>query len=329
MAQIRARQDQLSGSVAGESSGLRPRSAAAIVRMPRMDIDCLGSRRRSGSCAPVRPGRTRHRRRPVPCRRSRTSLALMPGTRSEFAPFVMRAISRVRYRDEPISFAGYGEYSQSTDGNSSLRELLSTLEWLGPHAKCVLVEVESLAAANSGLPKKLLVAARNVAAAIRQAQSEAESDDVELCCTLFPSLAIGRRRRRESIEQTIFEDQDGAVVSYTDFFCKGPSIVVFFYSRCDNPLKCSLTVTKLGRVQSLLKARGLHDQVRTAAITYDPEFDLPARLRAYGQNRGVRMDARNRMLRDGRRCELAKSLQPRGSLHRVAGESASRRTLCS
>ena len=55
-------------------------------------------------------------------------------------------------------------------------------------------------------------------------------------------------------------------------------------------------VTKLANIQKLLEARGLADQINTAAITYDPAFNLPERLRGYGQNRGVRLDTRHRML---------------------------------
>ena len=102
---------------------------------------------------------------------------------------------------------------------------------------------------------------------------------------------------REPIESTVFEDHEGESITFKEFFHGHPSIVVFFYTRCDNPLKCSLTVTKLARIQKLLEAQGLADQIHTAAITYDPAFDLPERLRVYGQDRGVRMDARHRMLR--------------------------------
>jgi protein SCO1 len=111
------------------------------------------------------------------------------------------------------------------------------------------------------------------------------------------SWAVGSRRGCESVELTVFEDHEGALITFGEFFRGYPSIVVFFYTRCDNPLKCSLTVTKLARIQKLLEARGLADQIRTAAITYDPEFDLSERICGYGRNRGVRMDAGHRMLR--------------------------------
>ena len=86
-------------------------------------------------------------------------------------------------------------------------------------------------------------------------------------------------------------------MTFADLFHGHPTIVVFFYTRCDNPLKCSLTITKLARVQGLLRARGWHNRIHTAAITYDPGFDGPDRLRTFGERRGVRLDSHHRMLR--------------------------------
>ena len=94
-----------------------------------------------------------------------------------------------------------------------------------------------------------------------------------------------------------FEDHNGTPITYDQFFAGQPSIVAFFYTRCDNPQKCSLTVAKLARVQRQLVERGIADQVRTAAITYDPGFDLPSRLLAYGRGRQMLMDEGHRLLR--------------------------------
>jgi protein SCO1/2 len=130
-----------------------------------------------------------------------------------------------------------------------------------------------------------------------------ETGETDSCCTLpaglstVSSWALTSRRSCEPIEATVFEDHDGAPITFREFFRGRPSIVVFFYTRCDNPLKCSLTVTKLGRIQRLLEARGLFEHIQTAAITYDPAFDFADRLRGYGQARGVRLDGRHRMLR--------------------------------
>jgi protein SCO1/2 len=94
-----------------------------------------------------------------------------------------------------------------------------------------------------------------------------------------------------------FEDQDGTRLRYDDLFGGKPSIAVFFYTRCPNPNKCSLTITKLAQLQDAIAAAGVRGQLRTIAVTYDPDFDVPARLRAYGTDRGVVFDDDHRLVR--------------------------------
>jgi protein SCO1 len=221
---------------------------------------------------------------------------------ASFAPFVMGALANIRYRDEPVSFEAYGEYAVSASGTSPVRELLATLAWLGPQAHGVLPEVEALRAPAGGLPRKFGPDVERALQAIRDGdQGDDAGDD---CCSMRPAGSIGVHARApgaarpsRAIESMILEDQDGTKATFKAFFRGQPSIVVFFYTRCDNPMKCSLTIAKLARVQALLEARGLAGRIRTAAFTYDPAFDLPDRLRIYGQDRGVRMDAGHRLFR--------------------------------
>jgi protein SCO1/2 len=84
------------------------------------------------------------------------------------------------------------------------------------------------------------------------------------------------------------QDQHGRYETFEGFFSGTASLVAFFYTRCNSPYKCSLTVTKLGRLQALLEQRGLVGRLRLAAITYDPDFDTPKRLERYGCDRSVR-----------------------------------------
>jgi protein SCO1/2 len=232
------------------------------------------------------------------------ALRSYPRPTPALAPFLMRALTNIRYRDEPVSFENYGEYAVSTTGTTAVRELFAALAWLGPHARGVLPELESFRA-SSGLPRKLRIDVDRALQAIRSADQADQADEVgtHACCappsdlTSTFSRALDSRPGGESIESMVFEDHQAELVTFKELFHGQPSIVVFFYTRCDNPLKCSLTVTKLARIQKLLEEQGLADRIRTAAITYDPAFDLPARLRVYGQDRGVRMDQHHRMLR--------------------------------
>ena len=209
-----------------------------------------------------------------------------------FAPFVMRAITNIRYHEEPVAIDHYGEYATSATDTTPVRELLATLVWLGPHARGVFPEIKALRANPGGFSKKLLI---EVDRAVKATADPARLDEhgTDACCTLPTgfgnalSWARDSRRGCETIESTVFEDHDGARITFGEFFRGHPSVVVFFYTRCNNPQKCSLTIAKLARLQKLLLDRELTEEIRTAAITYDPAFDVPQRLRGYGQSRGV------------------------------------------
>ena len=224
-----------------------------------------------------------------------------PRPDAAFAPFLVRALSNIRSRDEPVSFESYGEYATSTAGTSPGREVLATLIWLGPHARGVRGDLQSLRG-QGGLSRKLrLDLDRALLATVADQPNDAGP---HACCGGMPDgtgnvsvVAAEHRVTSGPVDALMLEDHAGVRISFGEFFKGQPSIVVFFYTRCDNPLKCSLTIAKLARVQKLLESQGLAERIRTAAITYDPGFDLPARLRVYGQDRGVRMDAGHRMLR--------------------------------
>lgn len=238
--------------------------------------------------------------------------------RAAFAPHLARGVATIRYRDEPVSFEEYGEYALPGRGTTPLRELLATLAWLGPLGRPALEEVEALRETREGFGKLAGVIDAAVAA-IRRGGHGGDVEDAgggasESCCDSHGAIGSSwwsRDVRRGGVEMgsTPFEDQDGAPATYDELFRGHPSIVVFFYTRCDNPLKCSLTVSKLARVQQLMAARRLDERIHTAAITYDPAFDLPGRLRGYGRDRALRMDTHHHVLRsteglDALRCHF-------------------------
>ena len=225
------------------------------------------------------------------------ALRSYPNRDPAFAPFVTRAIANIRYHDEYVSFKSYGGYAIGPGGTTPVCELLSTLVWLGPEAQAVVAELESLRSGPTALGKKVLPRVDDALSAIR-----VESDRPD-CCQLpdgvrgLFSFVRTSRASSKPIEQAVFEDQHGASLTFAEFFHGRPSILVFFYTRCDNPLKCSLTITKLARIQQQLEANGLGEDINIAGITYDPEFDLPERLRTYGEQRAVRFTPRHRLLR--------------------------------
>ena len=225
------------------------------------------------------------------------ALRSYPTPNAAFAPFVVRAITNIRYRDERLSLETYGGFAIGAKGTSPVRELLTTLTWLGPHARAMISDLESLKAGPTALAKKYHPDLEQI---LNKIQSESESSD---CCNLPDSVRDlfswmhPSRTTSSSIASTVFEDQNGHTITFGEYFHGRPSIVVCFYTRCDNPLKCSLTITKLARIQKLLEVEGLADQINTAGITYDPGFDLSERLLNYGQHRGIRFATQHRLLR--------------------------------
>lgn len=224
------------------------------------------------------------------------ALRSYPTPKAAFAPFVTRSLGNVVGRNQLVSFAGYGEYVVSPgSGTSPIRELLETLCWLGPAAQTALPEVKAFAR-NPAFPGELK---GHLDRAIQAIAVERPRDE-EACCQMPDSLrglSTWARQAFGSAPSVIFEGDQGGRLTFDEVFSGHPTIVVFFYTRCDNPLKCTLSVTKLGRVQQLLEARGLSGRIHTAAITYDPDFDLAARMRSYGERRGLALGPTNRMLR--------------------------------
>lgn len=93
------------------------------------------------------------------------------------------------------------------------------------------------------------------------------------------------------------EDQDGTALTLGALLRGRASLLTFFYTRCMNPEKCSLTISKLARLQRIVAAAALEERIVLTAISYDPAFDLPKRLRDYGEARGLRFGATCRLLR--------------------------------
>ena len=114
----------------------------------------------------------------------------------------------------------------------------------------------------------------------------AEVAEDEALATATPWLEPARRPSLATLDVPM-TDQDGRVVPLSDLVDR-PTVVSFFYTRCDNPYKCTRTVTDMARLQHALEEAGLDDGVRLLLITYEPEFDSPGRLKQYGIDRDLR-----------------------------------------
>ena len=105
------------------------------------------------------------------------------------------------------------------------------------------------------------------------------------CCHASAAVTAGEAVRLSlcpgALGPVIVEDQAGARAPLVDLLRPRPSVVAFFYTRCMNPAKCSLTVTRLAGVAARLRGAG-----NVLALSYDGDFDTPPRLAAFGGDRG-------------------------------------------
>jgi protein SCO1 len=220
-----------------------------------------------------------------------------------FTSYLLKALANVRFHDDALSFEQYGGYAVDDAATTAFRETLETIAWLGASGRSAASSLREL------LPELGKADAEAVMRVLQVLESSAVTTESEHdCCggggvaflrelSAFKSWAASERNTATGLSRVLFEDQAGKSVSYEAFFLGRPSIVVFFYTRCDNPEKCSLTLHKLGNVVRLLGERGLAARIRTAAISYDPGWDVPDRLTGYAKNRDLPFDDEHRVLR--------------------------------
>lgn len=214
--------------------------------------------------------------------------------RPAFAGSLLRALETLARRDDFVNLEAWGGAPTSLVSGSACAEVLRAIRWLGPSATGIRPALAQLAGGSGLLADDNRESLEEILAALPSLRD----GDIEDCCSL-PLSWRRRERAVRTVEPTSarFEDQDGKCHAWVDLFVGRPSVVVFFYTRCDNEQKCSLTIAKLGRLQKLLEEEGRGSEVNLVAITYDPEFDLPHRLRGYAESRGVLPGERCRMLR--------------------------------
>jgi protein SCO1/2 len=206
------------------------------------------------------------------------------GPAAEFVPYLLRAARNLTGADSTVSFEAYDPRWPYAQPTTALAEVFRTIGGLGAEAATALPELDRLAEEPERFPAPVLEAIQSAREAIRAAQHTAEAP--HSCCNEVALVDASEEPAGGTLDVEL-EDQDGRAETFTGFFGGKPSVVAFFYTRCDNPYKCSLTVTKLAQIQELTRERGLEHAFRLAAITYDPEFDLPKRLKLYGSDRGV------------------------------------------
>jgi cytochrome oxidase Cu insertion factor (SCO1/SenC/PrrC family) len=201
---------------------------------------------------------------------------------------LLTALDNVRDTDDLVQL---NDSHGTTDMSTAATELLGALAVVGMPAP-VRESLQALAAEPFAIPR----AARSALARALGAPPPAAAPDPLPDPAPVTSPPDNPALRADMLAHTTFQDQDGEELSAAELFGAVPTVVVFFYTRCENPLKCSLTISTLARLQGARAGRS-GPAFRTVAITYDPAWDVPSRLRAYGADRGMTFNSGDRLVR--------------------------------
>ncbi len=213
--------------------------------------------------------------------------------------YLIKAIYNIWKADKPVSFASYHVEWPLKEFSTGLVEIFTTLSRFGASARKVLPDLVHL---QKSFERDF---SDRTYGALVSAITAIQSDDREVagdCCGLSEILqrsgdATEPSRPGQVPNDLVIQDQDGSLLKWADFFCQKPSVLAFFYTRCGNPRKCTLTVYHLAQIREALERAGLTGKVRVAAITYDPQFDTAGSLKSYGNARKFRFDEDSKMLR--------------------------------
>ncbi|MDG1333833.1 MAG: SCO family protein [Crocinitomicaceae bacterium] len=196
--------------------------------------------------------------------------------------YLVSAIENVYYNDDRVTFEKYAPQWPLENSTTALNEIFLSLQKLAPVAENSITKLESWLTSKSFNAKneqelvKTIEAIRNT----KQLADDCCDDDISENKSFL-------RISRKNLLNLKLQDQDGDEMVYQEFFTGKPTVLVFFYTRCTNHNKCSLTVSRLAQLQKMIKENGLEGKVNTAAFTYDPSHDSPNKIRLYGLQRHV------------------------------------------
>lgn len=217
---------------------------------------------------------------------------------AEAPELLVAAIARLLGHDDVVSFERFAPDAHVGNARTALGELASTLALLGPRAKRALPSLRALV---DGEGASFSPAVRAELDEAVRALDPDVSTPVSCCGRSDHERAAATADAHHGsaapaeLRALTLEDQDGRRLTVSEAFSGRPTALAFFYTRCTNPDKCSLTVTRLAELARRLADEELDANV--AGISYDPAFDRPGRLRSYGADRGMAFSPRCSLMR--------------------------------
>ncbi len=213
----------------------------------------------------------------------------------QFVPYLLQSLVNMRYKDESVFLDAYEPDWQSITFSSARQEITTTLQWMKGYAKSVLRDLR----AYLENPRYYSIAIKEEIEKTIESIASDNSTLEQSCCSIKATHPVDSPKnvKHDEIIHVKLENQWNQSATFETIFKGKPSVVAFFYTRCMNPNKCSLTINKLGFLQKRLEALGITEQVNVTAMTYDPAYDTPEEMYRFGHNRGMQFHKNAHMLR--------------------------------
>ncbi|MCP9752788.1 SCO family protein [Ferruginibacter sp. HRS2-29] len=219
--------------------------------------------------------------------------------KAQYASFLIQAIYNLKYHDDSFDLSVFKPDWPLKNPSNGRLEIFKTLQWLKGYATGSVPELRSFLNNTEDFTPEMRDEILKTIQAIEEDQRELDLS----CCEVegkstsrFSWLWKGMRNVR-TIGNLSVQNEDGATQKLEDVIDQKSTVVAFFYTRCMNPNKCTLTINKMGWLQSELLQRGLEYNVNLLAFTYDPNYDTPAKMRVFGENRGIKFGSNTHVLR--------------------------------
>lgn len=219
----------------------------------------------------------------------RAAAGLGPRAR-RFLPGMMQVVGE-RFADEEFSLERYGVDFPPEEATTVQIELLRAAGFIAlPGDADTLATLDAITRAPlaNSLDPRAVTAAREALERI-----ERRADD-GIDHQLLQAAAEGSYPRwsplapgdLETIAAARMADHDGRELRFGELMDR-PLVLCFFYTRCQNAGKCSTSISRLAFLQRALREAGLDRDARLVAVTLEPAFDTPDRLRRFVQDRGL------------------------------------------
>ncbi len=188
------------------------------------------------------------------------------------------AFANMRSRDEPVSLASLRPSWPAAESTSALQEILVTASWLDHESP----EIWQEALRESG----------SVATPIQeQLEKLAQAPASDTCCGSLPAAPERVAETAGSLaalRHLAVEAHDGSEHTLGSLLTGRPTVLTFFYTRCENPNKCEMTIKRLSELQEWLGSHSAGGEVRILGLTYDSAYDVAPRLNRYITDLGLR-----------------------------------------